>query len=109
MAVQALPIIKAIAPYLADIASATIPAFTSKSKSSKEAAELINEQISELQSAASQNAQNLNLLADNLQKAILSLEESLVALEKKMRIYLGLTISSILISITALVVASLSV
>ena len=68
MAAQILPIIKAIAPYIAQIAAAAIPAFTAKKEGPKPDASdedsVISKQIEELQSAASQNSQSLHLLAE---------------------------------------------
>lgn len=73
MAVQFLPIIKAVAPYLAQVATAAIPAFTSKPEAAK-TDQVVARQIQELQEAATQNAQSIHLLAEKLQQAIQSIE-----------------------------------
>jgi hypothetical protein len=73
MAFQFLPIIKAVAPYIAQVATAAIPAFTSKPEAVK-TDQVVAKQIQELQEAATQNAQSIHLLAEKLQQAIQSLE-----------------------------------
>ena len=75
MAVQFLPIIKAVAPYIAQVATAAIPAFTSKPEVVK-TDQVVAKQIQELQEAATQNAQSIHMLAEKLQQAIQSLERA---------------------------------
>ena len=75
MAVQFLPIIKAVAPYIAQVATAAIPAFTSKSEAAK-SDQVVAKQIQELQEAATQNAQSIHMLAEKLQQAIQSIESA---------------------------------
>ena len=75
MAVQFLPIIKAVAPYIAQVATAAIPAFTSKPEVVK-TDQVVAKQIQELQAAATQNAQSIHMLAEKLQQAIQSLERA---------------------------------
>ena len=75
MAVQFLPIIKAVAPYIAQVATAAIPAFTSKPESAK-TDQVIVQQIQELQEAATQNAQSIHILAEKLKLAIQSIESA---------------------------------
>ena len=75
MAVQILPIIKALAPYVAQVAAIAIPAFTSKPKSAK-VDPFTSKQIEELQKAAKQNAESIHVLAENLQKAMDSVEDA---------------------------------
>ena len=73
MALQFLPIIKAVAPYLAQIATAAIPAFTSKPEAIK-TDPVLAKQIEELQGAATQNAQSIHVLAEKMQQAIQGME-----------------------------------
>ena len=75
MAIQFLPIIKAVAPYIAQVATAAIPAFTSKPEVVK-TDQVVAKQIQELQAAATQNAQSIHMLAEKLQQAIQSLERA---------------------------------
>jgi hypothetical protein len=75
MAVPVLPIIKAVAPYIAQVATAAIPVFTSKPEAAK-ADPILTRQIEELQAAASQNAQSVHVLAENLQQAMQEIERA---------------------------------
>ena len=75
MAVQFLPIIKAVAPYIAQVATAAIPAFTSKPEVVK-TDQVVSKQIQELQEAVTQNAQSIHMLAEKLQQAIQSIESA---------------------------------
>lgn len=74
MAVQVLPIIKMLAPYVAQVAKVAVPAFTSKPAEVAKSDPVVAQQIQELQTAATQNAQSIHVLAEKLQQAILNLE-----------------------------------
>ncbi len=80
-----LPTIKAILPHVGTIITAAQPIFKSRkidrSASSDEL--LLQDQISELQEAASQNATNIRELAEQLQKTVMTLERA--ALENQQR------------------------
>jgi len=106
MAVQLLPIIRAVAPYIAQIAAVAIPAFTSKkgidSSDLAVTDSVVAKQIEELQAAASQNAQSVQLLAENLQKAIQSIDAAASDAEKKITTYKRLVIFSFSLSIASL-------
>ncbi|MEZ4599042.1 MAG: hypothetical protein R2940_04555 [Syntrophotaleaceae bacterium] len=75
MTVQIVPIIKAVAPYLAQIASAAIPAFTSKPETAR-TDPVLSRQIEELQAAATENAKSIHLLAEKMQQTIQGLESA---------------------------------
>lgn len=106
MAVQILPIIKAVAPYLAQIATAAIPAFTSKPAETAKSDPVIAKQIEELQAAATQNAQSIHILAEKLQQAIQGIEAAAQDAKNRIATYktmlfvaLGLSGLSTLLSI----------
>jgi len=86
MAVQVLPIIKAVAPYLAQIATAAIPAFTSKPAATKDDG-VIARQIEELQAAVTQNAESIHMLAEKLQQAIEGVEVAAQEARKEVAAY----------------------
>ncbi|MCB2427969.1 hypothetical protein [Methylophaga pinxianii] len=105
MAIQFLPIIKAVAPYVAQVAAYAIPAFTSKPEAMK-ADPVLVKQIEELQEAATQNAQSIHVLAENMQQAITGFETAAEAAKKQINTYrnllllaFGLSALSILLSI----------
>ncbi len=109
MAVQFLPIIKAVAPYIAQVATAAIPAFTSKPEAAK-TDQVVAKQIQELQGAVTQNAESIHVLAEKLQQAIQSLEGAGQDAQKQIATYkviiagsLGLSVVSLAICIYLLI------
>jgi len=110
MAVQVLAIIKAVAPYVAQVATAAIPAFSSKPAETAKSDPVIAKQIEELQDAATQNAKSIHVLAEKLQQAIQGIEGAAQDAKKQIAAYktmlfvaLGLSGVSMLISIFLLV------
>jgi len=87
MAVGVLPIIKAIAPYVAQIATAAIPAFTSKPAEVAKIDPVTAKQIDELQLAATQNAQSIHVLAENFQQAMQGVEAAAQDVNKKAKVF----------------------
>lgn len=101
MAVQFLPIIKAVAPYLAKVATAAIPVFTSRTEATK-SDPVLARQITELQTAATQNANSIQVLAEKMQQAIEGIEKEaqkarkqLVAYKTMLFVSLGLSAVSL--------------
>ena len=77
MAVWLVPALKAVLPHLGTIISAALPAFTKKrADAAANQALLLQEQIAELQSAASQNAAHIKELAEQLQGTVAALEHA---------------------------------
>lgn len=68
-----LPVLKVVLPYVATVATTAIPAFTQKRDGAK-SAELMAQQISELQEAAGQNAESLHILAEQIQTVVNAIE-----------------------------------
>jgi hypothetical protein len=94
MAIPILPIIKAVAPYIAQIATSAIPAFTSKPDAAK-SDPVLSKQIDELQKAATQNAQSIHLLAEKLKQAIQDLESAAQGARKQIATYKALILCSL--------------
>lgn len=110
MAIQVLTIIKAVAPYLAQVATAAIPAFTAKPAETAKNDAVIAKQIEELQAAATRNAESIHVLAEKLQQAIQGIEGAAQDAKKQIAAYktmlfaaLGFSGVSMLISIFLLV------
>ena len=101
MAIQFLPLIKAIAPYLAQVATAAIPAFTSKPEAVK-LDPVLSKQIEELQAAATHNAQSIHVLADKMQQAIQGMEGAAREVERQMAAYKTIFFVSIGLSAVSL-------
>lgn len=101
VAVQIIPLIKALGPYVTAIATSAIPAFTSKSDASKGEA-LTAVQIRELQDAVTKNAQSLHVLAEQLQKVVASADEAARAANRQVSFYKALVLISTVLSVGAL-------
>ena len=103
MAVQFLPIIKALAPYIAQVATAAIPAFTSKPEAVK-TDPVVAKQIQELQEAATQNAQSIHMIAEKLQQAIQSIESAGKDAQKQISTYKVVLAGSLGVSAVSLAI-----
>jgi hypothetical protein len=103
MAAWFVPAVKAILPYVSTIVTAAIPVFTTR-KSDEAAAQLklLQQQIAELQSAASQNAVHIKALAEQLQKTVTALEQGALLAEPRYRRIVALCIGAIIVSCIAL-------
>lgn len=106
MAAQFLPILKAVAPYMAQIATAAIPAFTSKKETPRseeiKTDPVVTRQIEELQAAASQNAHSVKVLAEKLQQVIEDIESTAQEADKKIATYKIIILLSIALSVISL-------
>ena len=99
-----LPVLKAALPYVAQIVTAAIPAFTSKSDASK-TDPVASKQIEELQLAATKNAESIQVLAENLQQTIQGIETAAIGLEKQVTLFKAMLFISSIISVVALAMA----
>ena len=79
-----IPALKAALPHIATIISAAAPVFTRKADAANQAL-LLQQQITELQSAASQNAAHIKELAAELQRTLAALEQAASIAETKLR------------------------
>lgn len=86
MAVWLAPALKAVLPHLGTIVSAVAPVFTRKqAEAAANQMQLLQEQIAELQSAASQNAELIKELATQLQTTVSALEQTASIAENKIQ------------------------
>lgn len=76
MAVWFIPALKAILPHIGTIVSAAVPVFTKKNAAAAANQTLLQQQIIELQAAASQNALHIKELAAQLQSTVAALEQA---------------------------------
>jgi len=88
-----IPALKAVLPHIGTIISAAAPVFTRKNADAVA--------ITELQSAASQNAANIKELAEQLQSTVAALEQAASIAEAKLRRALLLSVVSAVVSVTA--------
>jgi hypothetical protein len=104
-----LPAFKTILPYVTQIVTLAVPAFTTKNDAGA-SQEVVSKQIAELQDAATRNAEAVKVLASQLQKAITDIETGAARLEKELHktrqlCLVAITVSgiAILLGIAALV------
>ncbi|HSI21979.1 MAG TPA: hypothetical protein VK959_03045 [Methylophilaceae bacterium] len=104
-----LPAFKTILPYVTQIVTLAVPAFTTKNDAGA-SQEVVSKQIAELQDAATRNAEAVKVLASQLQKAITDIETGAARLEKELHktrqlCVVAITVSgvAILLGIAALV------
>ena len=100
MAAWLIPALKAVLPHIGTIIAAAAPVFTRKSADAANQA-LLQQQIAELQSAASQNAEHIRELAAQLQSTVAALEQGAAIAEAKMR-------RAVLLCVAATVVSAVS-
>jgi len=85
MAVWLVPALKAILPHIGTILSVAVPVFTRKNADAEANQALLQQQITELQSAASQNALHIKELAAQLQHTVAALEQAALIAEARPR------------------------
>jgi hypothetical protein len=95
------PAVKLILPHVGNIVAAAKPAFTRKAGDPAEEAGVIQQQIAELQAAASQNATHIKELAEQLRLTVAALEQGAVETEKRMRRTATIATSALVIAIAA--------
>lgn len=99
-----LPVLKASLPYITQIVTSALPAFTSKSSPAK-SVEVIPTQIAELQSAVTHNAESVKALALQLQGTIEGIDAGAARLEREIKKLRRLVWIAILLSLLASAVA----
>jgi len=92
------------APYIPEIIKIARPLFTRVNTKDK-SAEIMSQQIVELQTAATQNSESIKLLATEMQRTIEALQRGSTELEKKLERARNLLIVSTTISVLAFCVA----
>jgi hypothetical protein len=82
-----IPAVKAILPFISPIVSSALPVFTTRKSDEAAAAQanVLQQQITELQSAASQNALHIKELAEQLQKTVTALEQGAEVAESRFK------------------------
>lgn len=113
MASWLIPALKAVIPHVGDILSAAKPVFTKKKPESGPGAspsphDLVQQQIAELQAAASQQSTHIKELAAQLENTVAALEKAAALAEERLRRVLIFTAVSAALSIAALGVAFLA-
>jgi hypothetical protein len=102
MAAWLVPALKAMLPHIGTIISAATPVFTRKTEATQA---LVQQQIAELQAAASQSSAHIKELAEELQGTVAALEQAAVLAESRLRRALALCAAAAVFSAIALGVA----
>lgn len=98
-----IPVLKSVLPYVGTIVSAAAPVFTKKSTdAAANQTVLQQQQITELQAAASGNDAHIKELAMQMQNTVEALEKGASLAEKRHQQIMVLCISAIIISVTSL-------
>jgi methyl-accepting chemotaxis protein len=109
MAGWLFPVVKAILPHVGAIVTAGAPAFTTRKTDDGGTARLMQQQIAELQAAASQNAHHINELAEHLQRTVAAIQQAAAAAESRAQrittlcnIAIGASVAAVLLSLVAI-------
>lgn len=106
MAAWLAPALKVVLPHLGTIVSAVVPVFTrKKTDAATNQLQLLQDQIAELQSAVSQNAEYIKDLASQLQTTVSALEQTASIAEEKIRWAIWFSVAAVMLSIISLALA----
>jgi hypothetical protein len=97
MAAWLVPALKAVLPHLGTIVSVAVPVFTKRGAPAGET-QLLQQQIAELQAAATQNAQHVKALAAELQTTVGALQQAAAMAEARLRRAYALCVAAIGVS-----------
>ncbi len=110
MATWLIPALKAVLPHIGTIISATAPAFTKKSaETPPDETALWQKQISELQTAASQNATHVKELAEQLQHTVAAIEQTATVATTNHQRVMHFSLAALLLSGISLVAVVLHI
>jgi len=105
MAAWLIPALKAVLPHVGTIVSAATPAFTKKRTevmANVNETALLQQQVAELQTAASQNAAHIKELAEQLRSTVAALEDAAASGAAKLRRAVLLCVVASVISLLSL-------
>jgi hypothetical protein len=102
MAVWLIPALKAVLPHIGTILSVAVPVFTKRNADADASQALLQQQITELQAAASQNALHIKELAAQLQSTVAALEQAVSIAEKRPQRVFLVCIVAIILSVSSL-------
>jgi hypothetical protein len=105
-----MPAVKTILPFISPIIGAALPVFSSRKgdEAAANQASLAQQQITELQSATSQNAAHVKELAEQLRNTVAALEQGAVVAESRFRRTTAFCIAAIVVSVIALCVSCIA-
>jgi hypothetical protein len=95
-----LPVLKATLPYVTQIVTSAIPAFTSRPANAKPD-EIVPRQIAELQTAVTHNAESVKALATQLKDALEGIDAGAARLQQELRFVRRLAGSALAVAVLA--------
>lgn len=103
-----LPALKIALPYISQIVTATVPMFTSRTANGK-SDELVAQQIQELQTAVTQNAESVKGMATQWKDTMESLDSAAARLQKEIVVLRRLAYGSAAVAVAAVVLALVAI
>ena len=105
-----IPALKAVLPHVGTIVDAARPVFTRKKPeaAAPAGADVVQQQIAELQAAAAQNAEHVRELAEQLQTTVAALQTSAALAESRLRRATLSAVIAVSASLAALLIAAVS-
>lgn len=98
-----IPALKAVLPHVGTIVSAAAPVFTRKvPHNDADQTVILQEQITELQTAASRNDAHIKELAEQIQTTVEAMQRGASLAEKKYQRILALSLAAMLLSLVSL-------
>ena len=105
-----LPAVKLILPHVGTIVAAAKPHFFTKRKGEVgDDSSVVQQQISELQAAASENAALVKELAEQLQLTVTALEQAAAATQERVKRLYAISVAAMLVALAALLVAIIAI
>lgn len=102
-----LPAVKLILPHVGNILAAAKPVFTKRREAADQAT--VQQQIAELQQAATENAALIKELAEQLQTTVNALEQAAAATQERVRRLYAISVIAMLVALAALLVAIVAI
>ena len=102
-----LPAVKLILPHVGNIIAAAKPVFTKRKETADQAT--VQQQIAELQSAATENAALIKELAVELQRTVNALEQAAAATQERVKRLYAISVIAMLVALAALLVAIVAI
>ncbi len=101
-----IPAVKLILPHVGNIVAAAKPHFTKRREAADQST--VQQQIAELQEAATENAALVKELAEQLQLTITALEKSAAATQERVKRLYAISVLAMLVALAALFVGVLA-
>jgi hypothetical protein len=101
-----LPAVRLILPHVGNIVAAAKPHFTKRREAADQST--VQQQIAELQEAATENAALVKELAEQLQLTITALEKSAAATQERVKRLYAISVLAMLVALAALFVGVLA-